>query len=147
MELCPISLEHSVFAWHMYFSMHFSSDVARDLTYPFIIAIPATAASLTESFLPKALADMDLCENEVFKASRRFTTMFMNCKSAFKEWWSVFFSKKWNCWVIYSFYTDCKWWYMISYNIPLLLVLPSCWLVLGPCHQRLWIVLLPEYPV
>lgn len=38
----------------------------------------ATAASLTESFLPSDLALIERCENEVFKASNKLTTMLMN---------------------------------------------------------------------
>lgn len=42
--------------------------------------IEATAASLTESFLPKDLACIERCEKDVFKASNKLTTMLMNCK-------------------------------------------------------------------
>lgn len=38
----------------------------------------ATATSDTESFLPRDLAANDLWLKDVFRASRRFTTMLMN---------------------------------------------------------------------
>lgn len=42
------------------------------------MAIPATAASDTESFLPIDRAASDRCENDVFNASNRLTTILMN---------------------------------------------------------------------
>lgn len=42
------------------------------------MAIEATAASATESFLPNDRAANERCENDVFKASNKFTTMLMN---------------------------------------------------------------------
>lgn len=38
----------------------------------------ATAASLIESFLPIDLACNERCENDVFKASNKFTTILIN---------------------------------------------------------------------
>jgi hypothetical protein len=38
----------------------------------------ATAASAIESFLPSERAFNERCENDVFKASNKFTTMLMN---------------------------------------------------------------------
>lgn len=76
--LGPISVEHSLLASHTYFWRHFSSLVLKDRTYVFNMAIPAIAASLIESFLPIDRAARDRCENDVLRASRRFTTMLIN---------------------------------------------------------------------
>lgn len=51
-------------------------------TYDFIIEMLAMAASLTESFLPMERAASERCENDVFRASSRLTTMLMNCAGA-----------------------------------------------------------------
>jgi hypothetical protein len=40
--------------------------------------IEATEASLIESRFPSDLAASDRCENDVFKASKRLTTILMN---------------------------------------------------------------------
>lgn len=42
--------------------------------------MPATAASLTESRLPRERAVSERCEKEVFSASSRFITICMNCE-------------------------------------------------------------------
>lgn len=71
----PMSLVHSLFASHKYFCIHLSSVLRYVLTYDFIIEIPATAASLTESFLPTERAVSERCENDVLRASKRLMTM------------------------------------------------------------------------
>lgn len=78
--LGPISEEHSLLASHTYFWRHLSSFVPKDLTYVLSMAIPAREASLTESLRPMERALRDRWEKEVFRASKRFTTMFMNCE-------------------------------------------------------------------
>lgn len=84
--LVPPMLDvHSVLASHKYFCMHLSSVFLYVLTYPLIIEIPATAASLTESFLPIERAEMERWENDVFKASNKLTTMLMNCFKKIKR--------------------------------------------------------------
>lgn len=74
----PISLLHSVFASHTYFCMHFSDALPVVFTYPLSMVIDAIPRSLTLSFLPIDRAANDRCENDVFNASNRFTTMLMN---------------------------------------------------------------------
>lgn len=58
--------------------MHFSDALPVVLTKPLSIAIDAIPKSLTLSFLPMERAANDRCENDVFKASNKLTTILMN---------------------------------------------------------------------
>uniref|UniRef100_A0A8D8GFK6 (northern house mosquito) hypothetical protein n=1 Tax=Culex pipiens TaxID=7175 RepID=A0A8D8GFK6_CULPI len=75
----PMAFTQSLFASQIYFSKHLSCELLYVLAYVFNTVIPATVASLIESFLPMSLAVKDRWEKDVFKASNKFTTIFMNC--------------------------------------------------------------------